>query len=75
MLGAPAPQLFEEEEHMVIRDEDGHFEAIGCDAEHCEARSPEGLIPGGLIGLGWYCSGGTHFCPVHTPKERANGKA
>jgi hypothetical protein len=60
---------------MVIRDEDGHFEAIGCDAKHCEARSPEGLIPGGLIGLGWYCSGGKHLCSVHAPREKTDGHA
>lgn len=43
-----------------------------CDAQGCETTAPpaaELIKAGGLIGLGWHCSGGKHFCPAHHPEQ------
>lgn len=57
---------------MVVRDENDVYLGIRCDAKGCTVMSPPAekiLAGGGLIGLGWECHGGVHFCPIHaTPK-------
>lgn len=49
---------------MIVRDTNGEFLNIACD--NCEAPAPSVSAPNinnGLQGLGWHCSGGTHYCP------------
>lgn len=45
---------------------------IVCDHEGCGVIAPDltpADAPNGLIGLGWWCKGGRHFCPSHHPSE------
>lgn len=47
---------------------DKQYSHIACDVESCEAVSPDAktLIENhGLVGLGWYATGGKHRCPIH----------
>lgn len=49
---------------MVERDDKDQFVAIRCDK--CGKNSPptsELIINKGLIGMGWFCRGGSHVCP------------
>jgi len=42
-----------------------------CDFAGCARRPPqdiESLAGGGMRGLGWYASGGVHYCPDHNPE-------
>jgi hypothetical protein len=45
--------------------------AIVCDEIGCMTKAPDDdtliMKHHGLRGLGWYCSGGKHLCPVHAP--------
>jgi hypothetical protein len=50
---------------MIKRDKTGEFASIQCDT--CETPSPptaEILAGGGLVQMGWHCSGGSHYCPT-----------
>lgn len=41
---------------------------IKCDYPHCQTLAPpaaEIQAANGLINMGWRCTGGTHYCPVH----------
>lgn len=49
---------------MVEQDDKGNLVAIRCDS--CGKASPpteELIINKGLIGMGWFCKGGSHVCP------------
>lgn len=41
--------------------------SFSCDHPGCTVVAHDTEIPmvGGLIGLGWECRGGKHFCPDH----------
>lgn len=53
----------------VVRDEiTREYVGIKCDTPHCQtlAPPPADIQAGnGLINMGWRCSGGKHYCPVH----------
>lgn len=49
-------------------------QTVHCD--HCKTPQPptqEVLKQGGLIAMGWRCSGGTHVCP-DCKKEHTNDR-
>lgn len=56
---------------MIVKDEiTADYIGIQCDA--CETMAPDvkAIQEGhGLNNMGWYCSGGTHFCPDHAPPK------
>lgn len=58
---------------MIIRDDKtGDYVGIQCSNTHCETMAPpaaEIILAHGLIRMGWYCSGGTHLCPLHVPAD------
>ena len=54
--------------YIRIEDKYSHIE---CDEPGCDERSPpaeELLKSHGLVGLGWHCSGGVHYCPKHVAR-------
>jgi hypothetical protein len=58
----------------VHRSATGHLERIEivCDDASCATRSPDDkeiIAAGGLIKMGWHCSGGRHLCPDHNPSR------
>lgn len=49
---------------VAVRDDENNVTGIECD--RCGKPAPntlKELMPNGLIGLGWKCSGGRHICP------------
>ncbi len=52
---------------MILRDKaTGDYAGIIC--EFCETEAPPAseILKGfGLNNMGWYCSGGKHYCPEH----------
>ena len=56
---------------MIERDTNGEFLTIACD--NCGTPAPSVAAPiinKGLQGLGWHCTGGTHYCPKCVEDER-----
>ncbi len=43
-----------------------------CDHEGCEAQpdDTEIISKGGMRAMGWYASGGRHFCPEHAEEVK-----
>lgn len=58
---------------MIKRDpKTGEYFGIQCSADGCEAMAPPAkaiMAAHGLHRLGWYCSGGTHLCPLHAGEK------
>jgi hypothetical protein len=54
---------------MLIRNPDTEAViAIQCDHAGCKTLAPDASVTlkaGGLIKMGWRCSGGTHYCQEH----------
>ena len=58
----------------VFREETGHLKSmtISCDWDGCEVTedSDDIVAAGGLNEMGWFCSGGKHFCLDHAQQAR-----
>lgn len=61
-----------------VKNKEGDYQVAKCEAKGCDVKAPapgeyERDNPGerfpGWINLGWYCAGGTHYCPEHNPEN------
>lgn len=59
---------------MIRRDEiTGEYLGIQCSEPGCliAAPPPAEIMAGhGLNNMGWWCFGGTHYCPEHSEGKR-----